>query len=293
MVGGVRASVNLGGAPRSVSALSRLRPARARSCPQRGDADNRRHGRIFRIVGAGAGDARRLVRRHRSDATCSRASRRGSTGRSPTSSASRRCRSACRVARFSRKAASLRTGPSTPIRRRTSSRIRTGCRSRRTRSTSSCCRMRSSSRAIRISCCARSIARSAPKARSSSRASIRSACSAPSAISDAAQTPPWNGSFIALYRLKDWLALLGFEVVGRRSRLLRAAVREREVARALRLFRGGRRPLVADRRAASTTCARRRRFSACASSRRRGSTARTASRPRPGRRARASSAGQE
>jgi SAM-dependent methyltransferase len=29
-----------------------------------------------------------------------------------------------------------------------------------------------------------------------------------------AQTPPWNGSFIALYRLKDWLALLGFEVTG-------------------------------------------------------------------------------
>jgi len=28
------------------------------------------------------------------------------------------------------------------------------------------------------------------------------------------QTPPWNGSFIALYRLKDWLALLGFEVTG-------------------------------------------------------------------------------
>jgi SAM-dependent methyltransferase len=28
------------------------------------------------------------------------------------------------------------------------------------------------------------------------------------------QTPPWNGSFIALYRLKDWLALLGFEVSG-------------------------------------------------------------------------------
>jgi SAM-dependent methyltransferase len=27
-------------------------------------------------------------------------------------------------------------------------------------------------------------------------------------------TPPWNGSFIALYRLKDWLALLGFEVTG-------------------------------------------------------------------------------
>ena len=28
------------------------------------------------------------------------------------------------------------------------------------------------------------------------------------------QVPPWNGSFIALYRLKDWLALLGFEVTG-------------------------------------------------------------------------------
>src|SRR6476661_791350 len=29
-------------------------------------------------------------------------------------------------------------------------------------------------------------------------------------------TPPWNGSFIPLYRLKDWLALLGFDVVGGR-----------------------------------------------------------------------------
>lgn len=28
------------------------------------------------------------------------------------------------------------------------------------------------------------------------------------------QTPPWNGNFIALYRLKDWLKLLGFEVTG-------------------------------------------------------------------------------
>ncbi|NDP41869.1 MAG: class I SAM-dependent methyltransferase [Aromatoleum sp.] len=28
------------------------------------------------------------------------------------------------------------------------------------------------------------------------------------------QHPPWNGNFIALYRLKDWLALLGFEVTG-------------------------------------------------------------------------------
>ncbi|MEP7182377.1 MAG: methyltransferase domain-containing protein [Betaproteobacteria bacterium] len=30
------------------------------------------------------------------------------------------------------------------------------------------------------------------------------------------QAPPWNGNFIALYRLKDWLALLGFEVTGGR-----------------------------------------------------------------------------
>jgi len=31
-----------------------------------------------------------------------------------------------------------------------------------------------------------------------------------------AQTPPWNGNFIALYRVKDWLTLLGFDVVGGR-----------------------------------------------------------------------------
>ena len=30
------------------------------------------------------------------------------------------------------------------------------------------------------------------------------------------QTPPWTGSFISLYRLKDWLSLLGFEVAGGR-----------------------------------------------------------------------------
>lgn len=28
------------------------------------------------------------------------------------------------------------------------------------------------------------------------------------------QTMPWTGNFIALYRLKDWLSLLGFEVAG-------------------------------------------------------------------------------
>lgn len=30
------------------------------------------------------------------------------------------------------------------------------------------------------------------------------------------QTMPWNGNFIALYRLKDWMSLLGFEVTGGR-----------------------------------------------------------------------------
>ena len=28
------------------------------------------------------------------------------------------------------------------------------------------------------------------------------------------QTMPWTGNFIALYRVKDWLSLLGFEVAG-------------------------------------------------------------------------------
>ncbi|HQU49969.1 MAG TPA: class I SAM-dependent methyltransferase [Casimicrobiaceae bacterium] len=30
------------------------------------------------------------------------------------------------------------------------------------------------------------------------------------------QTPPWNGNFIGLWRVKDWLSLLGFDVVGGR-----------------------------------------------------------------------------
>jgi SAM-dependent methyltransferase len=30
------------------------------------------------------------------------------------------------------------------------------------------------------------------------------------------QSMPWNGNFVALYRLKDWLSLLGFEVTGGR-----------------------------------------------------------------------------
>lgn len=28
------------------------------------------------------------------------------------------------------------------------------------------------------------------------------------------QTQPWNGNFVGLYRMKDWLSLLGFEVTG-------------------------------------------------------------------------------
>ena len=77
------------------------------------------------------------------------------------------------------------------------------------------------------------------------------------------ETAPWNGSFIALYRLKDWLALLGFEVTGALS-TARPAVHERAMACALRVFEA-----AGDRwwpiAAASTTCARRRRSSGCAS----------------------------
>src|SRR5262249_60167009 len=51
-------------------------------------------------------------------------------------------------------------------------------------------------------------------------AALRTSCSPPSGLCGArryfgrGETAPWNGSFIALYRLKDWLALLGFEVTG-------------------------------------------------------------------------------
>ncbi len=80
---------------------------------------------------------------------------------------------------------------------------------------------------------------------------------------------------------------------GRRTRLLRAAVREREsggrdsVSSRLPATAGG--PSAA----ACTTSGRRRRSSACASSRRRGSAARTASPRHPGRRASASSGSNE
>ena len=33
-----------------------------------------------------------------------------------------------------------------------------------------------------------------------------------SAIGPSRQEPPWNGKFVSLLRVKDWLALLGFEV---------------------------------------------------------------------------------
>ena len=53
-------------------------------------------------------------------------------------------------------------------------------------------------------------------------------------------TPPWNGNFIGLYRLKDWLGLLGLEVTGGAPGLLRAALRQRNVACAVRDLRGRR-----------------------------------------------------
>ena len=84
-----------------------------------------------------------------------------------------------------------------------------------------------------------------------------------SATSAAAQTPPWNGNFIALYRLKDWLALLGFDVVGGR---LDCYVPPFAQEKWLRRFGSSRRRAIAGGRspAASTTCARPRKCSACA-----------------------------
>ena len=77
-------------------------------------------------------------------------------------------------------------------------------------------------------------------------------------------TPPWNGNFIALYRLKDWLSLLGFDVVGGRLDGYVPPFAQESWLHALRLFRAGGRSLVADLAAACTTCARPRRCSACA-----------------------------
>ena len=191
-----------------------------------GDGDNRRHGRIFRTRRHACQRRSPTGSRRRSAAICSRASRRTSTRRSPTSSASTRCRSGCPSARSSRKAASpsrwtLDYEP--PARHHRRSAL-AAVRRELARPHRAAARARVHRRSAPAA--ARGVPRrSAPRARSSSRASIRSRCSAPSAISAAAQTPPWNGNFIALYRLKDWLALLGFDVIGGAPRLLRAAVR--------------------------------------------------------------------
>jgi SAM-dependent methyltransferase len=79
------------------------------------------------------------------------------------------------------------------------------------------------------------------------------------------ESPPWNGGFIALYRLKDWLALLGFEVTGGGLDCYVPPF-ENEKWRA----RFGFFEAAGDRwwpiAGACTTCARRKRSSACASS---------------------------
>ena len=62
-----------------------------------------------------------------------------------------------------------------------------------------------------------------------------------------AQTPPWNGNFIALYRLKDWLALLGFDVTGGSLDCYVPPFCAGEMAAPLRLLRACGRPVVADR----------------------------------------------
>ena len=84
-----------------------------------------------------------------------------------------------------------------------------------------------------------------PEGQVLTRDSILSACSAPGVIFGREQFPPWNGNFIALYRLKDWLALLGFEVTGGGSGLLRAAILQSVLAHALCVLRVRRRSLVA------------------------------------------------
>ena len=63
-----------------------------------------------------------------------------------------------------------------------------------------------------------------------------------------AQTPPWNGNFIALYRLKDWLTLLGFDVVGGRLDGYAPPFRNEKWLQPMRVLRVDRRSLVADRR---------------------------------------------
>ena len=61
-------------------------------------------------------------------------------------------------------------------------------------------------------------------------------------------TPPWNGNFIALYRLKDWLALLGFEVTGGALDCYVPPFASETWRARFGILRGRRRSLVADRR---------------------------------------------
>ncbi len=62
-----------------------------------------------------------------------------------------------------------------------------------------------------------------------------------------AQTPPWNGNFIALYRLKDWLTLLGFDVVGGRLDAYAPPFASQKWLHRFGFLEAAGRPLVADR----------------------------------------------
>ena len=297
MVGGARASVNLGGRRNArrarVHVAANSRDDRAQLSVNGGDGDNRRHGRIFRSVGPGVDDRSPTGSRRRSDAICSRASRPGSTGPSPTSSASRRSRSACRSARSSRKAASPRAGPSIP---------------------SAPAELLADPHWL-------------PFPENSLDLIVL-----PHALEFTSDPHQLLREVYRAMRAEGQIVISGFNpfslfgakryfgrgAVAAVERQLHRAVPAQGLARAARLRSDRRRrstatcrrsrtrngargsafsrpPATAGGRsaAASTTCARRRRSSACASSRRRGSTARTASPPRRGRRASASSASNE
>jgi SAM-dependent methyltransferase len=62
------------------------------------------------------------------------------------------------------------------------------------------------------------------------------------------QTPPWNGNFIGPVAAQGLAHAARLRRDRRAARRLRAAVRERALAQALRVLREGGRPLVADRR---------------------------------------------
>ncbi len=156
-------------------------------------------------------------------------------------------RSACPNVRFSRRAGSRRDGPSTLRPPRKCWPIRAGCRFPRIRSISSCCRTRSNSRASRISCCARCIARCGRKARSDRRLQSVLAVRRPTLFRARRVAAVERQLHRALppEGLARASRLRGHR---RRSRLLRAAVHAGKMAVALELLRGCRRSLVADRR---------------------------------------------